>query len=240
MSDTAAHHPTSYRLDGDVAVIDFDDGKANVLTHAAIDALQADLSRAEAEARAVVITGRPGRFCAGFDLNEMTASDAGAQAMLRRGADLWLTTLMLDVPVVMAASGHALAAGAIWLLCGDVRIGEDVPAKIGLPEVAIGMPLPWFVVHLAEARMSRRHYPHVILGVTQPPAQARDAGYLDEIVAEGAAVERAMTLANEAATSLHRRSFQITRQRMRGALAERLTAAIDDDIASFTVAGEHR
>ena len=53
--------PVTYELDGNVAVIRFDDGKANVLTHAALDTIQGLLTRAEAdEAKAVAFIGRPG------------------------------------------------------------------------------------------------------------------------------------------------------------------------------------
>ena len=51
-----------YRLDGAVAVITMDDGKANALSPASITALDAALDRAEEEAKAVVLAGRPGRF----------------------------------------------------------------------------------------------------------------------------------------------------------------------------------
>ena len=78
-----------YELDGNVAVVHFDDGKANVLTHAAIAALQDALSSAERdEARAVVIIGRPGKFSAGFDLSVMTAGPDQARDLLRAGAEL--------------------------------------------------------------------------------------------------------------------------------------------------------
>ena len=38
-----------------------------------------------------------------------------------------------------AANGHALAAGAILLMCSDLRIGSRGDYRIGLPEVTIGM-----------------------------------------------------------------------------------------------------
>ena len=57
-------------------------------------------------------------------------------------------------PVVVAVTGHALAAGALLALACDVRIGADVPAKIGLNETSIGMPLPLFATELARDRLS--------------------------------------------------------------------------------------
>ena len=57
-----------YELSGDVAILRIDDGKANALAPAIIAAIQGGLQRAEKEAGAVLLTGRPGRFSAGFDL----------------------------------------------------------------------------------------------------------------------------------------------------------------------------
>ena len=52
--------PVEYELRGDVAVITMDDGKVNAISHQTIAALHAGLDRAEGEARAVLLMGRPG------------------------------------------------------------------------------------------------------------------------------------------------------------------------------------
>ena len=51
----------SYALANNVAVVTMDDGKANALSMAMLDELDAALTRAEAEASAVVLTGRRAR-----------------------------------------------------------------------------------------------------------------------------------------------------------------------------------
>ncbi len=61
------------------------------------------------------------------------------------------------VPVVAACTGSAVAAGALMLLGCDVRVGADVPAKIGLNEVAIKMVLPDWAFTIAADRLSSRH-----------------------------------------------------------------------------------
>ena len=61
----------NFRLEGNVAVIALDDGKANAVGHAYVEAMNEGLDRAEKEAAAVVITGRSGVFSAGFDLKEI-------------------------------------------------------------------------------------------------------------------------------------------------------------------------
>ena len=56
-----------YALHDSVAVITMDDGKANALSPTMVDALEQAFDRAEKEANAVILAGRPGRFSAGFD-----------------------------------------------------------------------------------------------------------------------------------------------------------------------------
>lgn len=113
---------------GQVLVATLDDGKANALSHALIDALRGAVAEAEAdpEVRALAIVGRPGRFSAGFDLSVIQSGDPNAVArLIADGGDLVRTVYAAGVPVVAACTGHALAAGALLLLACDRRIGAD-------------------------------------------------------------------------------------------------------------------
>ena len=111
----------TYRLEGSVAVLQMDDGKANAISHAMADQLNAGVSRASDDgARALVIVGRPGRFCAGFDLPTMQASPESARELLRVGAELAVRLYTFEAPVLLAVTGHALAMGAILLMATDV------------------------------------------------------------------------------------------------------------------------
>src|SRR5690606_38722158 len=144
VASAAMSHSVQYELSDDVAVNTFDAGKANALGHAAIDASNAALDRAEIDDNAVVIATRPGRFSAGFDLSVMQGGIDDVRALVRAGAHLCLRISTLPRPVVLACTGHALAAGAILLMSADVRVGAAGEFKIGLNEVAIGMPVPHF------------------------------------------------------------------------------------------------
>ena len=57
-----------YEMADRIATLTMDDGKANAFGIDMTTALSAALDRAEMEAASVVITGRPGVLCAGFDL----------------------------------------------------------------------------------------------------------------------------------------------------------------------------
>ncbi|MEE3275995.1 MAG: crotonase/enoyl-CoA hydratase family protein [Actinomycetota bacterium] len=222
--------------EGDVAVLELDDGKANALSNDTIDALMVALDEVDGTADAVVLSGRPGRFSAGFDLGVMRSGPEAAQAMLARGVDLFLRLYLYPRPVVAACTGHAIAAGAIILMSCDLRVGTRGEFKIGLPEVTIGMPLPFFATELARDRISKRHYTRVTaLGSMYDPDGAVDAGFLDEAVdgdPVAVAVERAQGL-----TGISRGGLRRTRTTTRGAIAEAIQSGLADDLSHFAVEG---
>ncbi len=76
-----------YELSDTVAILRIDDGKANALDPSLLGALRSGLQRAEKEARAVLVTGRPGKFSAGFNLGVFqTEGPDAARGMVAAGA----------------------------------------------------------------------------------------------------------------------------------------------------------
>src|SRR5579884_1359929 len=112
-----------YELTDGVAVVTMDDGKANALSIAMLEALEGALGRAEKEAKAMVLAGRTDRFCGGFDLKVMMAGPAAATDLLLRGGELLMKLYGAGLPLVIACTGHAMAAGALLVLTGDYRLG---------------------------------------------------------------------------------------------------------------------
>lgn len=220
-----------YALEDRVAVLRLDDGKANALSHAAIDALQAALDRAEKEAGAVCLLGRPGRLCAGFDLEVMRSGTQPMRELVTAGAELCLRIAVCPLPVAIGCTGHALAAGALLLLAADARVGARGEFKIGLNEVAIGMRLPLFAVELARERLSKRH---LLRATAQAeiyaPDAAVDAGFLDSVREPDELAAAALALAGRLA-ALPQPAFARTKQALRGERVASLRASLADDLA---------
>ena len=193
--------PVRYTSSGGIATIRMDDGKANAFGPPMIAAVDAMLDRAADDAKAVVLTGRPGIFSGGFDLNVIRGGDATqARAQALGGARLMMRLYGWPQPLVVAASGHAIALGAFCVLAGDHRLGADGEFRIGLNEVAIGATLPPFAWLLAKERLSKRYLTQATLTAKMyEPNGACDAGFLDEVVAadelRNVALERAAQLA---------------------------------------------
>ncbi|MFZ4719862.1 MAG: crotonase/enoyl-CoA hydratase family protein [Ilumatobacteraceae bacterium] len=219
------------RMDA-VTVVHLDDGKANALSAAVIAEVSAAIAEAESDPSvgAVVLHGRPGKFCAGFDLNVMRSGDGAAVlSLVSDGGELVHRLYGSSVPVVAACTGHALAAGALLLLGCDVRVGADVDCKIGLNEVAIGMVLPNWALTIAVERLSRRHLQRAVANaVVTGAAGAVDAGYLDEVVAEDAVLDTAIARARELAT-LSAPAYAGTVRALRGGVLATMAAQIAKD-----------
>lgn len=225
----------TFALSDDVAVITIDDGKANAISHTLLDALHEALDRAELEARAVVLGGRPGRFSAGFDLAEMTRSVDDMRSLVTAGAELLLRLYGFGLPTVAACTGHALAAGALLLLSTDVRVAADGPFKIGLNEVAIGMPLPIFAVELARDRLlSPRSLREASLEARiHTPAEAVEVGFVDRVVPADDVAKEALAQATRLG-ALRTSAYRETKANLRRESIAHIRATLEDDTARLT------
>jgi enoyl-CoA hydratase len=209
-------NPTKYELDGRIATITVDDGKVNALSIATLEAIHAALDSAERDGAVVVLTGREVFFSAGFDLKVFAGPREQIVEMVALGATLAERLLSFPTPVVIACSGHAVAAGSFPLLAADFRIGVNGPFRIGLNEVQIGITVPWFAIELARHRLHPAHFDRaVVTAHMYGPDEAVAAGFLDQVVPaaelatagrEAATALAALDLAAHAATKLRARA----------------------------------
>jgi len=175
---------SEYRFDEGVAHLSMDDGKVNALGLADLASLGEQLDQAEKdEATAIVLSGREGKFCAGFNLAEIRDPD-GAKALRVQFIDFMLRLFESEKPVVIACTGHALGAGAGLLVVADRRIGLDGAFKLGFNEASVGVTISQATVELARYRMPMPWFESIISGSTFAPQPAIAAGLLDEVVAD--------------------------------------------------------
>ncbi len=169
-----------YEAADGVATVSLDDGKVNALGPAVLEALHAAFDRAEQEGAAVLLAGRENMFSAGFDLKVFQVGGEELVRMLELGARLMHRMFSFPRPVVIGATGHAMAAGAFLLLSADRRVGKNGDYKIGLNETQIGLTLPWPVIELARYRLDRRRLDESVVNARiYSPAEAVEVGYLD-------------------------------------------------------------
>ena len=214
-------------IQNDIALIRMDDGKANAINFEMLAALNAALDTAEAEAKAIVLAGRDGRFSGGFDLNAFASLGAdGVYKLLDAGAELLLRLYGGPLPVVAACTGHAIAMGVFILNACDTRVGASGEYKIGANEAITGMNLPIFAMELARDRLSPQHLTRAMVqGFIYDPAGAVEAGYLD-MLAEADKVEaKALAVAGQLA-QLPGKSYAWNKKSIRKGTLDRIKASL--------------
>ena len=219
----------NYELNESVATIVLDDGKVNVLGPAMQTAINEALDRAEKDdAKAVVLAGNQRVFSGGFDLSVFQSGDPqAALAMLAGGFELSVRCLTFPKPVIMAATGPAIAMGSFLLLSGDHRVGAP-KSRCQAIEVAIGMTIPISAIEIMRMRLTPAAFHRgTAMAATFVGDEAIAGGWLDEIVEADRVVARALEVAAEAATTLHPGAHLATKLKARDSTLKAIRAGID-------------
>ncbi len=162
---------------------------------------------ADEDARALVLTGEgPEAFCAGADLKAFAERAAEFSGDDPQGAiDAWLdqrpdgplgfTRLAASKPTIAAISGWCLAGGLELALWCDLRIATE-DARLGFTERRFGVPL----IDGGTQRLPRivgigRALDLILTGRVVEAGEARDWGLVNEVVAPGRQLERALEIA---------------------------------------------
>lgn len=147
--------------------------------------------------RPLVLTGRGSAFSAGADLHRILDGDEADAAALVAGLVRAFTTLFsFPRPLVGAVNGHAIAGGAILACCCDHAVAADGPFKIGVTELAVGVPYPLAALEVVRHAVAPHRFEEVVFGArTYPPAEAVAIGFVAEVVPPDVVVERAVEVA---------------------------------------------
>ncbi len=227
----------NYSLEDGVATIELADGGSNLLSPSMISSVNAALDKAERDASAVVLTGAGTVFSAGFDLKVMKAGPVPAFKMLMGGFATVTRLVKLPLPLVVASNGHTVAAGVFLLLAGDYRYGTDGDFKVVLNEVEIGMTMPYTALAIAKYRLTTLALEQVInQSVVYSPSDAKDAGFLDEVVIADSLVSRAQLKAKKLA-ELNSKAFRHTKLRARKNLIRSIRWAVVKDFVDLIKQG---
>jgi enoyl-CoA hydratase len=180
--------------------------RRNAVDAATAVALREAFDRFEGDdgARALVLTGEgPEAFCAGADLKAF--AEAAAAAPDGVDAEGWLaqfpdgplgfTRLVPSKPAIAAISGWCLAGGLELALWCDLRVATE-DAKLGFTERRFGVPL----IDGGTQRLPRivgmgRALEMILTGRVVEATEAKDWGLVNEVVAPGKHLDRALEIA---------------------------------------------
>jgi enoyl-CoA hydratase len=226
--------PLDYQFSDGIATIRLDDGKVNALGLEMQAAIGQAIDRADADEAAIVLTGRPGMFSAGFDLATINEGGEATRAMVIGGFRLAERILTYPRPVVVGCTGHAIAMGTFLMLTGDYRIGpEGGPYKWMANEVAIGLVMPRTAIELLRVRLTPAAVDKAVtLSHQFGPSDVLASGYFDELVPLDDVVERATTVARTALT-LDARAHAASKERTRAPAIAAIARAVQEDDDDF-------
>jgi enoyl-CoA hydratase/carnithine racemase len=206
--------------------------KKNALTvemyQAMADALIA--AREDASVRAVLITGQPGIFTSGNDLEDFMRRP-------RQGFDSPVFQFMralldCDKPVIAAVTGAAIGIGTTMLLhCDFVYVADD--ARLAMPFVSLGL-VPEFASSLVVPQLMglRRAAEKILLGDPFTGETAVECGIASAVLPAGEVAAHARRVA-ERFNTLPPGAVREAKRLMRAPLRDAVMAAIQAEGEAF-------
>jgi enoyl-CoA hydratase/carnithine racemase len=173
--------------------------KKNALTVAMYQAMTDALvaAREDAAVRAVLITGQPGVFTSGNDIEDFIqrGQAPGSEILDSPGFRFMRALLDCDKPVVVAVTGAAIGIGTTMLLhCDLVYVSDE--ARLAMPFVALGL-VPEFASSLVVPQLMghRRAAEKLLLGDPFTPEQAVECGIANAVLPAAEVVNHARRVA---------------------------------------------
>ncbi|WP_316743897.1 crotonase/enoyl-CoA hydratase family protein [Streptomyces sp. MK7] len=149
---------------------------------------------ADPRARAAVLWGEGGTFCAGADLKAI-GTERGNRVAEDGDGPMGPTRMRLSKPVIAAVAGHAVAGGLELALWCDLRVAEE-DAVFGVFCRRWGVPLiDGGTVRLPRLIGTGRAMDMILTGRPVPAREAYDMGLANRIVPSGRARAEAEELA---------------------------------------------
>jgi enoyl-CoA hydratase len=153
------------------------------------------MATADAETRAVVLTGGPDYFAAGADVREM-APLGPVDILTHERQKYWRAVATFPKPLVGAVCGYALGGGCELALCCDILVAGN-NARFGQPEVNLGMiPGAGGTQRLARTVGKALTMQMVLTGQPIDAQAALAAGLVVEVAEPARALARAVEIAS--------------------------------------------
>ena len=179
-----------YSVDNAVARITLNrPDKRNALNDELITSVKSALVEAnhDEKVRAIMLTGAGKDFCSGADLSALQkiagASVADNLEDARSLMELFLLIRNVQVPVVAAVTGRALAGGCGLATACDLVLASE-SARFGYPEVKIGF-VPAMVLAILRRNISeKRAFELITRGDEISAAEAHQLGVVNQVYSE--------------------------------------------------------
>ncbi len=204
--------------------------KKNALTQAMYTAMAEALHGAQEDkaVRAVLISGQPGIFTSGNDIEDFMQRPPGQGGSGDLDSPVFrfmLALLDCDKPVVAAVTGGAIGIGTTMLLhCDFVYVSDE--ARLAMPFVGLGLVPEYASSLVLPALMGqRRAAEKLLLGDPITPEQAVEFGIANAVLPASEVLNHARRVA-ERFNALPPGAVREAKQLMRGPLRDDILATI--------------
>jgi enoyl-CoA hydratase/carnithine racemase len=202
--------------------------KKNAITQAMYQQMADAINAAAADSsvRAVLITGQPGIFTSGNDIEDFMQRPPGT---LESPAFVFMKALMgCEKPVIAAVTGAAIGIGTTMLLhCDFVYVSDE--ARLAMPFVSLGL-VPEFASSLIVPQLmgNARAAEKLLLGDPFTGADAVEAGIANGVLPANEVVNHARRIA-ERFNALPPGAVRDTKKLMRRARAQAALETIGNE-----------
>ena len=189
-------------------------GKVNAIDLELCQALTREFGEAqEPGIKGVILTGSGSSFSAGVDLFRLVSEGPDyVTRFLPALDDVLRRVLTFAKPVVAAVNGHAIAGGCILAAACDYRIMAHGTARIGIPELAVGVPFPALPLQIMAARVPDAAMRDLVFtGRTVVVDEATALGLIDETCPREMLLERAHEVARKR-VAIRAAAFVLTKE----------------------------
>jgi len=212
---------------------------ANALSPELIVTLKEAVEAApEDGARALVLSGTPGRFSGGLDVPLLVTLDRPAMAQVWHNFYSLLRAIACSpIPIAAAITGHGPAGGTVLALFCDWRGMAEGDWKMGFNEVQVGIPLPPVILGALKRQVGARQAELLgVGGLVISAAEAAALGLVDELIPFERVVDRAVEWC-QSLLALPPQAMTATRRKARADLASLfdhdLEGELDEVIANW-------
>jgi enoyl-CoA hydratase/carnithine racemase len=194
------YHNVHVDVEDRIAVLTIDHPPVNAIDKATFNDLKAAFEQALADeaVKVIILTGAGTSFVAGADIHELDAiaNVEEAREFVEAGQAFFSRIERSPKPVIAAINGRfCLGGGNELALACHMRIAEE-KTKLGQPEITLGLIPGWGATQRLVQQVGLGKAVELIL--TGRPIRAAEAfriGLVNEVVAEGEALDAAKRLA---------------------------------------------
>ena len=204
-------------------------GKVSALDVEFCDAMVASFNDiARGQQRALVLTGTGSSFSAGVNLFRVLNEGADYLKRFLPALERYFRTLLtFPKPAIAAVNGHAIAGGCIAAAACDHRLMAAGQARIGVAELAVGVPFPMLPFEIVGARVEPTRFRDLVYtGRVVEPPEALAVGFVDEVVQADALMSRAHAVAERLA-AIPPKTFELTKRTFTAPIIARVQASIE-------------